>query len=214
MTEGEFTVGPERTVTMTYPNGGETFYNGEKYYLTWDCTDNVSTINIYGSTDNGLTWLPDRIASSEDASKKTYLWTVDTSKFPETTQGRMKITDIEFEEDIFDIDDGVFTVSNDMNFKEQKTKLPIPKETGLWINPNPCRNRIMKIEYALPSSSKISLKVRNLIGQTVAVLMDSEFQIKGNHRINWVPVNLSSGIFIVELTTEGKTIFKPILILK
>ncbi|MBN1233510.1 MAG: hypothetical protein JXA60_09180, partial [Candidatus Coatesbacteria bacterium] len=76
ITDGVFGIGQQRSVAMTYPKGGETFYNGHKYYLTWDCSANMKNVNIYGSTDGGASWLEDKVANYSNAQNKTYLWTV------------------------------------------------------------------------------------------------------------------------------------------
>ncbi|MBN1234405.1 MAG: T9SS type A sorting domain-containing protein, partial [Candidatus Coatesbacteria bacterium] len=78
----------------------------------------------------------------------------------------------------------------------------------------PCRNQILNIRYALPKNTKVSMKVRNLLGQTVAVLMESETHKSGNYMVHWIPMNYSSGVYIVEITTNEKTITKSILILR
>ncbi|MBN1232843.1 MAG: T9SS type A sorting domain-containing protein [Candidatus Coatesbacteria bacterium] len=215
ITEGVFGVGQQRSVAMNYPKGGETFYNGHKYYLTWDCSANMKNVNIYGSTDGGTSWLPNKVANYSNAQNKTYLWTVNTAKFPATTTGRMKIADAYYEADFNDINDGNFSVSNDQyGFNNNKTGLFVPANMSLEIGPNPCRNQILNIRYALPRNTKVSMKVRNLLGQTVAVLMESETHKSGNYMVHWIPMNYASGVYVIELTTNEKTISKSILIIK
>ncbi len=66
------TVQPE-AVTVTDPNGGESWIVGDSYNITWnsDCLDNVK---IEYSTDNGSNWT-DEITSTP-AGPGTYSWTI------------------------------------------------------------------------------------------------------------------------------------------
>jgi PGF-CTERM protein len=63
-------------VTVTAPNGGESWTEGETRTITWTADDNVgvTTVDIAYSTDGGATY-PNTIATSE-ANDGTYTWTV------------------------------------------------------------------------------------------------------------------------------------------
>jgi hypothetical protein len=60
-------------LNITSPNGGEIWMPNTEYDITWT-TEDISKVNIYFSSDNGLKWLP--IAEDIDASTGKYRWTV------------------------------------------------------------------------------------------------------------------------------------------
>jgi hypothetical protein len=60
-------------VTVVSPNGGETLTGGDSYNIKWN-QQNVNTVSINYSTDNGSTWLP--IQSGLAASLGSFIWTV------------------------------------------------------------------------------------------------------------------------------------------
>ncbi|MBN1232635.1 MAG: T9SS type A sorting domain-containing protein [Candidatus Coatesbacteria bacterium] len=214
-TDGVFGIGKERSVRLIYPKGGETFYNSHRYYIYWDCTKNVSKVNIYGSTDDGSTWLEEKVISNGEAQKKSFLWTVDTRKFPPTTKGRMKITDTEYEIDVNDINDDIFTVSDEIiGFNDTKHNKHLPEELSLTADPNPCRNRLLNIRFSLPKNTCISIKIINLIGKTVTIILDKENYGKGNYIIHWLPINLASGIYFIEMKSEQRILNKSFLFVK
>ncbi|MGD9402068.1 MAG: C25 family cysteine peptidase [bacterium] len=75
-------------VTVTSPDGGETWGVGSAHDITWAATDNVgvTSIDILLSTDGGSTF-PTTIATGE-ANDGTYPWTVPAEI---TTQARVKV---------------------------------------------------------------------------------------------------------------------------
>ena len=83
--------------------------------------------------------------------------------------------------------------------------------------PNPF-NAETRIEYQLPLASRVNLSIYNLLGQRVRVLVDKS-QAQGNHQAYWDGRNdrgrgVSSGIFFIQLRTDGKSIVRRILVQK
>lgn len=82
-----------------------------------------------------------------------------------------------------------------------------PTEFSLKQNyPNPF-NPSTTIEFSLPVASKITVKVYNLLGQTVKVLYDGN-KGAGNYKMNWNSDDysggsVSSGIYFYELKANG-----------
>jgi parallel beta-helix repeat protein len=80
---------------------------------------------------------------------------------------------------------------------QNKTKI-IPKEFKLSQNyPNPF-NPITKIEYSLPQNTKVSIKVYDILGRIVKVLVD-EFKEAGIYTINFDGSNYASGVYFYRI---------------
>jgi len=69
--------------------------------------------------------------------------------------------------------------------------------------PNPF-NPTTKIEYSIPEESFVELKVYNLIGQEVSVLVH-QYQKAGTYRADFNADGMQSGIYIAKLTAGGFT---------
>jgi enterochelin esterase family protein len=79
-------------------------------------------------------------------------------------------------------------------------KSSVPTVFELFQNqPNPF-NPETRISFTLSTSGKTSLKVYNLSGKEVAVLIDRDLAA-GFHTINFRPVDLPSGIYFARLTS-------------
>jgi hypothetical protein len=73
-----------------------------------------------------------------------------------------------------------------------------------WLRqnfPNPF-NPVTKIVYNLPSTSSLTVKVYNLLGQEVKTLIDGS-QNRGLHTIDFDGSNLASGLYIYVLEGES-----------
>lgn len=78
--------------------------------------------------------------------------------------------------------------------------------------PNPF-NTSTDILFTIPASSKVSLKVYNILGQEVETLLDQEF-IQGNYRYRWDASNFSSGVYLLRLSANGSSKTIKTLLLK
>ncbi len=76
------------------------------------------------------------------------------------------------------------------------------KEFYLYpVYPNPF-NRETVIQYTLPESDRIVLKIYNMLGRELNTLVDKN-QSKGLHTIRWNAEELTSGIYIIRMSTES-----------
>ena len=89
MVDAEAAVGgtPSNSVTVTDPNGGETWTAGDVEYITWTSTGSISTVAIDYSTNGGSSWTSITGSTSNDGS---YGWTVPSAA---TTQARVRVSD-------------------------------------------------------------------------------------------------------------------------
>jgi hypothetical protein len=79
--------------------------------------------------------------------------------------------------------------------------------------PNPF-NPSTNISYEVPGASRVTLVVYNVLGQTVATLVDQQ-QPAGRYSLSWNASNLSSGIYFLQLKADGKPMrSKKMMLLK
>jgi len=68
--------------------------------------------------------------------------------------------------------------------------------------PNPC-NPGTSLRYTLSADGHARLSVYDLLGHRVAALVDAD-QTAGEHRIDWQPRDLSSGVYVLRLEALGQ----------
>jgi len=101
------------------------------------------------------------------------------------------------------------SVSNEIS--EIETEIPI--ELKLSQNyPNPF-NPTTQIEFSLPENGNVQLRIFNVVGQTVQVLVD-EVRSQGNHSVTFDASGLSSGVYFYQLEFEGTIISNKMLLMK
>ncbi len=90
----------------------------------------------------------------------------------------------------------------------------IPKEFKLLQNyPNPF-NPTTTIEFHLPKSTNVTLKVYNVAGIEVKTLISNKGYGPGIHKVTFDAGDLASGVYIYKLITPEFIDFKKMLILK
>ena len=75
ISDNNFTIGnvAQGTVTVTSPNGGESWTAGSSYSITWNAS-NITNVKLEYTTNGGTTWTT--IAASRTASAGSYTWLV------------------------------------------------------------------------------------------------------------------------------------------
>ncbi|MFA7421922.1 MAG: T9SS type A sorting domain-containing protein [Melioribacteraceae bacterium] len=90
----------------------------------------------------------------------------------------------------------------------------IPTQFNLEQNyPNPF-NPSTQIKFGISEASNIELKIYDILGREVAVLINKEFMNAGSYSVKFNAGNLASGIYIYKLSTEKNTISKKMQLLK
>jgi S-formylglutathione hydrolase FrmB len=88
-----------------------------------------------------------------------------------------------------------------------------PQTFYLYQNyPNPF-NPSTTIEFSLPRSSFVTLKVFNLLGEEIATLLAQEFKA-GSHTVNWNPSGAPSGVYFYRLSAGSFVDTKKMLLLR
>ncbi|MBN2456201.1 MAG: hypothetical protein JXB29_06675 [Sedimentisphaerales bacterium] len=86
----DFTTGQEPSITVTTPNGGETWYVGKSYSIRWTSQGVTGNVSIKVSRDGGVTW---STITSSTADDGLYSWTVTS---PTSTTCRIKVTSLTY----------------------------------------------------------------------------------------------------------------------
>ncbi|MCP4214169.1 MAG: hypothetical protein GY765_05910, partial [bacterium] len=84
-----FTIAEQRTLTLTSPNGGESWEGSADQNISWIHTGSIANVAIDYSTDNGGTW---NSITTSTANTGTFSWTVPNS--PSTTC-LVKVSDVD-----------------------------------------------------------------------------------------------------------------------
>jgi len=95
---------------------------------------------------------------------------------------------------------------------------PRPKEFRLHQNyPNPF-NPVTKIRFELPEPAHVSLSIYNIMGQRVITLIDRPMEA-GYHTEDWHGsdengLQVTTGLYIYQLRTEGRVVTKRMIKMK
>ncbi len=101
----------------------------------------------------------------------------------------------------------------DLSILKAEDNNSIPENYSLSQNyPNPF-NPETKIEYSIPEKSFVSIKIFNVMGKEIDILVN-ETQSAGNYSTTWKPKSISSGIYYYLLKTERNTFVRKALFLK
>jgi hypothetical protein len=89
---------------------------------------------------------------------------------------------------------------------------PLPERVSLTSWPNPFNPQTV-ISYRLSVSSDIRISVYDLLGREVAVLVDRSIP-SGSHQVRFDATGLSSGLYVVRLSTSSTSTIHTITLLK
>jgi hypothetical protein len=95
--------------------------------------------------------------------------------------------------------------------EETSSETPITYSLGQNY-PNPF-NPDTKIRFAIAKKSFVSLKVYDLLGREIAVLVNSEY-LSGNYEVPFVGASLASGIYFYRIQAGLFTDTKKLILLK
>lgn len=78
--------------------------------------------------------------------------------------------------------------------------------------PNPF-NPATTISFGLPKESHVQIRVHDMLGHEVAVLMNDNLSA-GNHQIVWDAENYSSGVYLISMTSENVSLKQKVMLVK
>ena len=99
------------------------------------------------------------------------------------------------------------------NLVDVNENYALPTNYNLSQNyPNPF-NPTTKIEYSIPKTSFVRLKVYDILGREVAALVDEEKSV-GSYNIEFNGNNLSSGIYFYKIQAGDYSLVKKMILIK
>ena len=196
---------PLTSVSVLSPNGGEIWAGGETEDITWSGV-NVENVKIELSVDNGSSW--STIVESTP-NTGTYSWTVTAQD--SSDECLIRISNVAANDYVLDVSDDVFTI--DIISGVEGVLGGIPTEFDLVQNyPNPF-NPSTIIKYAVPESSPVSIRIYDLTGQEVTVLVN-EVKQAGTYELEFYAENLASGVYIYRMIAGSFVQVKKMSLLK
>jgi hypothetical protein len=95
----------------------------------------------------------------------------------------------------------------------QNERAETASDFALYQNyPNPF-NPSTTISYDVPTSSHVTLRIFNILGQEVATLVDGEVQA-GRHQVRWDAAGLASAVYLCQLKANGFVETKKLILLR
>ena len=88
----------------------------------------------------------------------------------------------------------------------------LPRNITLTNYPNPFNIETI-LQYELPQSGRIHLKIYDLLGRVVSVLKDEDAR-QGKYTVRWNASSLSSGVYIAVLSTPTDVIKQKLVLMK
>jgi len=184
-----------------------------------DATSNpVEGATVYGhwsdttsDSDSGITDTNGTVTLESDRVKNPASGTVFTFTVDDVTKGEWT-----YDPAIGETSDSFTVLSTKANLSTQN-QTTISQFTLYQNYPNPF-NPETTIEYDLTKDSQVTLKIYNLSGQLVKLLVN-EHQSQGHYTITWYGDNergeeVASGVYFYQLVAEGKVKTKKMVVLK
>ncbi len=194
-------------ITVTFPNGGEEFYEDTTIAITWDKggIPRVYNVKIEYSL-NGPSGPWNTLINSTPTN--FFAWTL-----PEVTIDRnncyVRVNDI-LNSNIYDICDSAFTIKSSSIILDNIIK---PTDIQLVAYPNPF-NSYVNISFYLPCDLDVTLDIYNVEGKRIETICLGSKE-NGNYTYSWeVPQGYSSGILFIQLRAGDVKIIKRIVYIK
>ncbi len=175
-----------RTITVTSPNGGETFYIGGSNNINWSSSNVGSNVKIEYSTDSGSSWNTITNSTSNDGS---YTWNP-VPNAP-TIQARVKITSTTYTS-VSDVSNNDFTIAT------PSLTVTNPSDAGITIIKN-CQYTIRWTDEGLSSSEYVVVEYSTDGGSTWP---DINAQTSNDGSCSWTP-NFTAPSVLVKVSWYG-----------
>ncbi len=185
------------TVTVLAPNGGEEFLDGT-LEINWEATDadgDALTFVVQYSSDDGVTWVSLGMVGPGASPSIS----VEVENLIPSDSGRVRVLVSDGIHQGSDFSDGAFSVgttgTGSGDVPEEPTSAAL-----LPAYPNPSTGSVV-IPFRLPSRQWVALRVYDLLGREVRVLLDGEVGA-GLHEVRLDARGLAGGVYLVKMEAE------------
>jgi len=189
-------------LSLTDNLAGKKVEEGSELIINWSAL-NSSFINIY--LEEVSTGERSLIAEGLESSAGSYTWIVSGNVSDSVA---IVLVDAEFTR--FYVKSGIFSITEVTNLTFDEN---VPSDYILYnAYPNPF-NPSTTIRFGLPEGTNVRLSVYNILGERVKTIADT-FLPAGYHNINFYAGNLPSGVYLLELNSNGKKMIKKVVLTK
>ena len=193
-------------------NNGKTLYTSDGG-ANWEERPNGSKVwqEVFLS-ETGKAWTVGFYGSIAHSDDWGYTWQMQRSGVYETLNGIDFIND---NEGWIVGNNGTIlhTTNGGVTFVEDEKIYEIPTTYSLSNNfPNPF-NPSTKIQYSIPQSNNVVIKIFNVLGKEVETLVNEEKPV-GTYEITWNTENLPSGVYFYQLTAGKFIETKKMILMK
>lgn len=163
--------------------------------LKWWVTRNTPSTNIYTSGDNGATWTSQ---------------TCPSGSYSHISMGRLSTGGTA---NIWAVGDAgkIIYLSGVVGVEPINSQIPLNYELKQNY-PNPF-NPETKINYSIPSSNFVTLKIFDMAGKEIMQLVN-EKQTAGNYSVRFNAAGISSGTYFYKLSADGFSDVKKMVVVK
>ena len=195
---GTFPFGFER---LKYRDPGHPFHNMRLDKLT----QKVDSLLTYPSgADTNLYYAADSVLKKINAAFAGALVVASTS--PIKFSGVANVSSFDF----LRIDTSTATIFPQIASRSEM----IPETHSLLSNyPNPFNPKTV-IRFQLSAVSDVSLKIYNIIGEEVAILLNNDTRAEGEYALEFDATNFPSGMYVSRLQVEGKIFSQKMVLMK
>jgi hypothetical protein len=192
---------PGGKITINQPNGGETWYQGDAYLISWSGNlaklngDNYDILLAHYNASNVLNFV-DTIAKNVPPS--TYTWTIPSNQ-EQGAHYRIKITGY--------ILTGV--ADSSASYFSIKDKSKISATSGITAYPNPSTNFITLKVNDPQNNTKYYVTVYNRYG---TLIWKGNLNTQSSNKLKFTTYNLPNGIYFVTLSGGQKQISKMFVV--
>lgn len=165
-----------------------------------------------------------RVASAQDASLKI-TDNINRATKHEVATETISATNVVSEESKVHYEAGKsvkllpgFTAKNGANFKASIGKIASSSrfagaeasdKVSMYAYPNPFETSV-EIQYYVPKAGKVSLSITNIIGMTIATLVDNQEVSEGDHSVKYSGDGTTSGTYLYTLKTDTGAVSKKL----
>ena len=211
---------PTKLLTIKYSDSGELIWfhkesdtlGGQNSWFTLDHLGNVYSVASYSSVyplSNVMMIKYD--SSGRKLWTQSYIDTFSTTSFIKVDE-KLNIY-LTGSRGTYTNGNNAFTVKYNQLTGIKTSSSSIPVNFKLYQNyPNPF-NPATKIEYSIPQNGNVLLKVYDMLGREVAVLVN-EYKNAGYYTVNFDGSKLSSGVYIYKLQSGQYSDMKKMVLIK